>query len=146
MTPDKRASEPVFLDANVLIYALDETSELHTDTVNTIQSLIDFGVMLCSSHHVVEEVLHIVQKIQGDNKLFEKVIDQIDAIPNLVLIEPPAHIDFARRYASLAQKHNLGVNDALIAQLMLDAEITQFFTYDNKLLQQTASLDITSIA
>ena len=56
-------ADPVFLDANVIIYSLDETSQPYKQTVGAIQRLLDQGAELCTSHHVIEEVLHIIQKL-----------------------------------------------------------------------------------
>jgi predicted nucleic acid-binding protein len=139
------ASGAVFLDANVLIYSLDKTSDFNTNTVAVIQKLLDKKVTLCTSHHVIEEVLHITQKIMiGSNKL-TRVIEEIDTIPGLVLIEPLANIEFAKKYALLGDKLSVGVNDALILQLMIDSGITRLFSYDTQLLKNAIKLDIEQV-
>ena len=122
------ADKAVFLDANVLIYALDKTSEQYDDVVEAIQKLLSEKAALCTSHHVIEEVLHIVQRIPQNNTSLSKVVEEISGIPDLILIEPSATIDFAKRYADLSQQLNLGVNDALILQLMIDSGITRVFS------------------
>lgn len=139
------ASSAVFLDANVLVYSLDKTSEQHSEAVEIIQRLLDEGTVLCTSHHVIEEVLHIVQKIPQSNTGPSEVVEEINRIPDLTLIEPAANIEFARRYAVLSQKLNSGVNDALILQLMLDSGISRLFSYDKKLLKQAKTLDIEQV-
>jgi predicted nucleic acid-binding protein len=139
------ANTVVFLDANVLVYALDKTSKQHADVVEAIQKLLDEKMTLCTSHHVIEEVLHIVQRIPQSGTTLSKVIEEISKIPDLTLIEPAANIDFARRYAVLSQNLNLGVNDALILQLMLDSGITSVFSYDKKLLKQAVLLHIRQV-
>ena len=136
------ANSVVFLDANVLIYALDKTSEFHSSVVDTVQRLLNEKTTLCTSHHVIEEVLHVVQKIPESGISLSSVIEEINNIPDLILIEPAANIDFARRYAALSQKLNMGVNDVLILQLMLDAGITRIFSYDKRLLKQARMLSI----
>src|SRR5688572_8132607 len=92
----------VFLDANAIIYALDKTSEQHSSTVICIQQLLDKDVTLCTSHHVIEEVLHIARKI--GNADASKVVREIGNIPGLVLIEPDAVLVFAERYAEPSDK------------------------------------------
>jgi predicted nucleic acid-binding protein len=139
------ADAAVFLDANVLVYALDKTSEQHHDVVAVIQKLLNEKITLCTSHHVIEEVLHIVQRMPQSGTTLSVVVEEINRIPNLVLIEPAATIDFAQRYAALSQKNNLGVNDALILQLMLDSGITTVFSYDRKLLRQAQALSIEQV-
>jgi predicted nucleic acid-binding protein len=57
------ANSPVFLDANALVYALDQTSEPFARTVKAIQILLSDNVQLCTSHHVIEEVLHVISKM-----------------------------------------------------------------------------------
>ncbi len=135
----------VFLDANVLVYSIDKTSEQHVEVVDIIQRLLDERTILCTSHHVIEEVLHIVQRIPQSNTSLSKVVEEINKIPDLTLIEPATNIEFARRYALLSQKLNAGVNDALILQLMLDSGISRLFSYDKKLLKQAKSLGIEQV-
>jgi predicted nucleic acid-binding protein len=136
------SSSQVFLDANTLIYALDETSEQYTTVVAIVQQLLDEGVTLCTSHHVIEEVLHIVRKIGSTTA--REVIKEIGKIPGLVLVEPDAVLAFAERYATLSDKLRMGVNDALILQLILDAGITQLFSYDKQFVDRAARLGIES--
>jgi len=133
-------SSQVFLDANAIIYALDETSERHPKTVACIQQLLAKNVTLCTSHHVIEEVLHIARKI--GNADASKVIKEISKIPNLVLIEPDAVLSFAERYAKLSDKLRMGVNDALLLQLILDAGITRLLSYDKQFADRANSLGI----
>ncbi len=135
----------VFLDANVLVYSLDKTSEQHSEAVEVIQRLLVERTVLCTSHHVIEEVLHIVQRIPQSNTSLSRVVEEINKIPDLTLIEPATNIEFARRYALLSQKLNAGVNDALILQLMLDSGISRLFSYDKKLLKQAKSLGIEQV-
>ena len=139
------ASAAVFLDANVLVYSLDKTSEQHDESVEIIQKLLSENAVLCTSHHVIEEVLHIVQKIPRSNTTLGEVVEEINRIPGLTLIEPAANIEFARRYAALSHKLNSGVNDALILQLMLDSGIARLFSYDKQLLKQAGTLGIDSV-
>ena len=139
-------NKAVFLDANVLIYALDKTSEQYNDVVEAIQKLLVEKVALCTSHHVVEEVLHIVQRIPQNNTSLSRVVEEINDIPDLIFIEPSATIDFARRYASLSQHLNLGVNDALILQLLIDSGISRLFSYDKKLIKEAQALNIEQVA
>jgi predicted nucleic acid-binding protein len=136
------ANTAVFLDANVLVYSLDKTSEQHDESVEIIQKLLDESAALCTSHHVIEEVLHIIQKILQSNTTLSKVVEEINKIPDLTLIEPAANIEFASRYATLSQKLKSGVNDALILQLMLDSGISRLFSYDKQLQKQAIVLGI----
>jgi predicted nucleic acid-binding protein len=139
-------SSPVFLDANVLVYALDQTSEPYAKTVEAVQRLLGEDVTLCTSHHVIEEVLHVVSKIPQSGVTSSQVIEEIALIPNLVLIEPAADLDFARRYATLSERLNMGVNDALLLQLMIDAGIWRLFSYDKKFVNRASVMDIEPIA
>lgn len=134
------SSSQVFLDANTLIYALDKTSEHNATVVATVQQLLDEGVTLCTSHHVIEEVLHVARKIGGTTA--GEVVKEITKIPGLVLIEPDAILAFADRYAALSDKLHMGVNDALLLQLMLDAGITRLFSYDKQFVDRAAGLGI----
>jgi predicted nucleic acid-binding protein len=136
----------VFLDANTLVYALDKTSAQNSTTISIIQRLLDEGVTLCTSHHVIEEVLHIARKISHGTSKISEVVEEINKIPDLVLIEPDATIDFAKRYADLSEALHMGVNDALLLQLMLDAGITKLFSYDKKFLDSAKKLHIEQVS
>jgi predicted nucleic acid-binding protein len=138
-------ASPVFLDANAILYALDETSEFYDQTVATIQKLLGAGSELCTSHHVLEEVMYVaVRSTDGKTKPLE-VIHEVAKIPSLVLIEPAADLEFAKRYAKLCEAQNLGVNDALLLQLMIDTGLTQLFSYDKQFTAKAAKLGVTSI-
>lgn len=134
------SSSVVFLDANAIIYALDSTSEFNADTVERIQRLLDADVTLCTSHHVIEEVLHITRRIGETDTV--KIVKEIDKIPGLVLVEPAAILSFAERYAMLSSRLNMGVNDALLLQLMLDAGINQLLSYDKQFVNRAGDLGI----
>jgi predicted nucleic acid-binding protein len=144
--PSTTASSPVFLDANVLVYVLDETSEPYAETVTLIQQLLREEISLCTSHHVIEEVLHVVQKIQQSGIEPSQVVEEIGRIPGLILIEPAADLDFAKRYAKLSEQLNMGINDALLLQLMIDAGISRLFSYDKKFVSKASTIGIESIA
>jgi predicted nucleic acid-binding protein len=133
----------VFLDANTLVYALDETSDRFGEVVALVQELLDEGVMLCTSHHVIEEVVHIARKISEVTAT--DVVKEIGKIPDLVLIEPDAVLSFAERYATLSDTQHMGVNDALLLQLMLDAGIGRLFSYDKQFLNRAAALGVKSV-
>lgn len=134
------ASSPVFLDANVIIYGLDQTSEPHEATTAQIQQLLEESSTLCTSHHVIEEVLHVVQKLPQTGITPTQVVSEIADIPDLVLVEPAANIEFASRYAALSERLGMGINDALLLQLMIDSGINRIFTYDKKFSAKATSL------
>jgi len=135
----------VLLDANVLVYYLDETSDNHAQTIGLLQKLVDDDEQLVTSHRIIEEVLFVLSKLSPDTD-FVRAVKRITKLPGLILVEPSPSIDFALRFAALSQKLNTGVNDALILQLMLDAGIAKLFSYDKKLLKQAHALHIEPIA
>lgn len=134
----------VLLDANILVYYLDETADQHSDVVQKLQELVDDQEQLIASHHILEEVLFIVSKYDVAADL-EKAVERISAIPELILIEPSPNIDFARRYAILSKRLKMGLNDALLLQLMLDAGINQLFSYDKKFVNKANLVGIEKI-
>lgn len=134
----------VLLDANVLVYYLDETSDNHVLTIDLLQKLVDDDEQLVTSHHIIEEVLFILSKIDSGIDL-ARIVKKISKLPNLILAEPSPSIDFAMRYAKLSEKLKAGVNDALILQLVLDAGITKMFTFDKKLRKDAQALNIEQI-
>lgn len=137
-------NDAVFIDANVFVYFLDETSDWHEKTVTTLQRLLETNHNLYTSHHVLEEVLFIVSRLAPDRESVVDAVDTIAAIPNLSLVEPPPDISFAKRYARLYQKSKAGLNDTLLLQLMQDAGITALFSYDAAFLKQAQTMGIVS--
>ncbi len=142
--PDSAAAvvKPVFIDANVLVYFLDETAEFHQAVVDGLQRLVDGNVDLYTTHHVLEEVLFIVSRLSADTSAVSMAIKQIAAIPNLQLAEPAADFAFAERYTTLYRSSKVGINDCLLLQLMLDAGLTMQYSYDAKFIKQAALLNI----
>ncbi len=134
----------VLLDANILVYYLDETADHYSDVVQKLQELVDAQEQLITSHHILEEVLFILSKYDSTADL-EKAVERISAIPELLLIEPTPHIDFTKRYATLSKQLNMGLNDALLLQLMLDAGISQLFSYDKKFMNKANLVGIEKI-
>ncbi len=134
----------VLLDANVLVYYLDETADFHLEVTQKLQELVDDQEQLITSHHIIEEVLFVLSKYDSDADL-EKAVERIAVIPELMLVEPSPHIDFAKRYAMLAKQLSMGLNDALLLQLMLDAGINQLFSYDKKFVNKASSVGMTDV-
>ena len=132
----------VFLDANAILYAFDETSPHFSETISIIQRLQRIDTILCTSHHVIEEVVHVMRKADASAT---ETIQAIATIPNLVLVEPEADLVFAERYAALSDKMIMGVNDALLLQLMLDAGITYLMSYDKQFVGRATELGIQQI-
>ncbi len=103
-----------------------------------MQKLVDGQAELFTSHHVVEEVLFIVNKLAGAANL-PAAVRTIAELPGLSLIEPDTDMAFAARYTALVEKAHLGVNDALLVQLMLDNNLHHLFTFDQPLLRRAAT-------
>ncbi len=135
----------VFLDANVLIYYLDETAEKNIETVRLLQNIIDEQEQVATSHHVIEEVLFVSSKIQPGIDL-SMVVHRISEIPGIILAEPSPNLAFAKRYATLSGELKMGINDALILQLIIDAGITKLFSYDKQLSSKARQLSIDNVA
>lgn len=134
----------VFLDANVLIYYLDETAEKNIETVRLLQNIIDEQEQVATSHHVIEEVLFVFSRIQSNVDLV-KVVNRIGEIPGIILVEPSPNLAFAERYASLSTNLRMGINDALSLQVMLDAGIASLFSYDKQFVSKANQLGIYKI-
>jgi predicted nucleic acid-binding protein len=64
----------VLLDANVLVYYLDETAEKNIEMVRHLQQLVDGQEQLVTSHHVIEEVLFTLSKTRVSH--FKHVTEQ----------------------------------------------------------------------
>lgn len=135
----------VFLDANVLVYFLDETAEHHLKTIATLQKLADKDTNLYTSHHVIEEVLFIVARLADSKNAVTLALRTISSLPDLTLIEPVNELAFAERYVGLWQRGGFGINDALILQLIVDNKIDSLFSFDAKLVKQARSQAVSII-
>ncbi len=135
----------VLLDANVLVYYLDETAEKNAEVVVCLQNLVDDQEQIVTSHHIIEEVLFVISRITPEADL-AKAVERISEIPGIILVEPSPTIAFANRYSSLSQKLHMGINDALLLQLMLDAGISRLFSYDKQLVDRASQLHIEQVA
>ncbi len=133
---------PVFIDANVFVYFLDETATQHASTITMLQKLADNQVELYTSHHVIEEVLFIISKLTNMPGALETAVATIAELPGLSLIEPDPDLAFAARYIKLIKQAKLGINDALLIQLMLDVGLQHIFTFDIPLLKRAKPLGI----
>jgi len=134
----------VLLDANIVIYYLDDSSDNYEETLRTLRKLADEQEQLAVSHHIIEEVLHIFSRAMPEANLVDMVA-KIAELPNLIFVEPAPSIDFAARYAKLCEQLSTGVNDALILQLMLDADIKMLFSYDKQLIKNASRLGLSEV-
>jgi predicted nucleic acid-binding protein len=135
----------ILLDANAIVYFLDETADQHQEVIQKMQQLVDEQEQLVTSHHVIEEVLFVLSRYDSNASLVAAV-EKIGAIPELMLVEPSPNVLFARRYGALSKQLNMGLNDALLLQLMLDAGINQLFSYDKKFLNKAMSMGVGGVA
>lgn len=135
----------VFVDANALIYFLDETADQHVSVVALLQRLVEEQTDLYTSHHVLEEVLFIVSRLSPDKEMISAAVQQIASIPNLNLVEPAADFEFAERYTKLYRSSKVGINDTLLLQLILDAHIPRLLSYDQAFLKQASLLKLKSV-
>ena len=134
----------VLLDANILVYYLDESADSHKATIGQLQRLVDDQEQLVTSHHIIEEVLFVLSKYESKPSL-RKAVVQIGKIPGLILVEPSPNIEFSERYAILSEKLNMGVNDALLLQLMIDADINRLLSYDKQFVHKAYTLGIEQV-
>lgn len=134
----------VLLDANVLVYYLDESADNHKSTIGLLQKLVDDQEQLTTSHHIIEEALFVLSKYEPKSS-HKKAVVRIGKIPGLILVEPSPNIKFSERYAALSDKLNMSVNDALLLQLMIDAGIDRLFSYDKQFVNKAHGLGIKQV-
>lgn len=87
----------------------------------------------------------MVKKIQPTGVTPSQVVEEIGRIPDLITTEPSADLDFARRYAALSERLNMGVNVALLLQFMIDAGISKLFSYDQKFLDRAGTVNVEAV-
>lgn len=138
----------VFIDANVLIYLFDHTSQLHTSAKKILNNAIKNKFSIYISHHILEEFIHVQLKlahITQEKDMYNRLetdIKNIERIPKLFFVEPPETFSFLLQVIQIMQEHEILPNDAYILTLLLQKENMSLATFDKRLTKVAVKLDI----
>lgn len=147
---DLPGGTPVFVDANVFVYAFAPDPQFGPDCEQLLERIENHDLLGFTSTHVLSDVAHrlmsleacatfgwpytgIAQRLNHHpaevQKLtrFRQAIDAIIAIGIEVLPTATRHVVAAARFS---QKYGLLTNDALVIALMSERAVTQLASYD----------------
>ncbi len=137
-----------FLDTNILVYLVDETSIFH-GRVNQLMSEFEKNdTNLCVSHMVVAEFIHIfsnILRLAGEKNIYAGVINtirRISLIPTISVISAPENFRFINSTITLMKTYQLRSNDAYILSMLQHYNLLCLFTFDQKMINVAKKLHI----
>ncbi len=127
------------IDTNVLIYAIDEKSKFHIDSVEIFEQAKKDKFIPCIAYQSILECYAIIT----DVKRVRNPLNPVQALAlltnnyldNPLFLKIHQRSETAKRTLSIAVKHRLSkqqIFDALLIQTMLDNGIKQIVTYNIK--------------
>jgi len=127
------------IDTNVLIYAIDERSKYHIDSVGIFEQAKKDKFIPCISYQSILECYAIIT----DARRVRSPLNPVEALAlltnnyldNPLFLKIHQRSETAIRALSIAVKHRLSkqrIFDALLIQTMLDNEVRQIVTYNVK--------------
>lgn len=140
-----------YLDSNFLIYFKNETSPYHQQAVKTISQLVADYVKLFISPLVIDEFLHSfslelrkgrIKNIYAD---LQKALQDILAIPDLFLVNPPLKGESQIEVITLMKKYHLRARDAYHLLIMRANDIPSFATFDTDFEKVFATKSLSKI-
>ena len=141
MTPDDNL---LFVDTNVLVYATDPRSPLHTLATATLQHMGEQGLLLVVSPQVLREYLAVANRLPsaGCGTPLNDVLDNIDSFRASfrVVADDPAVLD--RLVTLIRQIPTAGrrVHDANIVATMLTHGVRRLLTHNTGDFERYAQL------
>lgn len=125
-----------YLDANVLAYLKDASSEQHSECVSIIKKLIIEGYTLNTSPLGIDEFLYVVytslRKLSLEEPINElkKSLESVLSLPTLTIINPPLDKASQIKVIGYIKKFSLRPRDAYHLITMKSHKIKYLFTFD----------------
>lgn len=127
------------IDTNVLIYAIDEKSEFHSEAIGIFEQARKDKFIPCIAYQNILECYAIIT----DAKRVKNPLNPVGALAlltnnyldNPLFLKIQQRAETAKRALSIAVKYQLSkqrVFDALLIQTMLDNGVKQIVTYNVK--------------
>lgn len=132
MTP----SEPVLLDTNILVYAMDGASPYHAASRAMLEQAQSADARLCIVPQSLAEFFSLVtnpKRVPAAKSPAEAlaVVEAIASLPGLEVL--PVPIDVVSRWVDLCRQHPVkgaGIYDLQIIAVMLANGVRRICTYD----------------
>lgn len=135
------------LDANILVYAVNEDSQFHDTAVKLRNKGLMGEIPLCVTPQVLSEFFAIITDprrielpltqaeaaLEVENYFFSKSIIKVYPQPNVIQFM----LDFLKRYSVTRQ----GIFDLQLVATMLANNITRIYTYNEKDFLQYAEIE-----
>lgn len=125
-----------YLDANVLVYLKDSSSEQHNECVSLIKKLIIEKYNFYVSPLGIDEFLYVVysslRKLDAKDPISElkKSLESVLNLPTLTIINPPLDKASQIKVIEYIRKFSLKPRDAYHLLTMKGHKIKYLFTFD----------------
>ncbi|MEA3253900.1 MAG: PIN domain-containing protein [Chloroflexota bacterium] len=133
-----KAGEAVFLDTNILVYAVEEDNPLHNKATDLINRVITGELAICLSPQVIGEMYATITNPRRIKKVCrpDQAVDIAESIWNsnaiLKIFARRQTLDLTLRIVKRLQLESADFFDAQIAATMLDNGITTIYTVNEK--------------
>ena len=115
------SAERVFIDTNVLIYALSDDAS----KAERVENLLDAGGTI--SVQVLNEMTNVMRrKLRME---WAEVLDVLNMVRGLFMVVPNT-LGIHKAGLALAQQHSLSIYDAMLVAAALDSECTVLWSED----------------
>lgn len=117
-----------YLDANCLIYFLQESSPLHIQAKEIIKKLRSSSISLVISPLCLDEFLY---NFPGNSKTKARALSKILKLPTLKITNPPVTIESQLKIPRLMSKYKLKPRDAYHLLIARENKVKYFATFDS---------------
>lgn len=129
----------IFVDSNVWIFSSIEEYPEYLKAKSTIKKLIRKGERFSTNSIIVSEVFHKVYRLT-DWRQARKVTHKILTSPKVIFI--PIESTTVLKAINLAQTQKMKINDAVIAQHVLDSKAEGILTDNVKDFKKVSGLNV----
>jgi len=137
-----------FLDTNVLVYLVDESSSYHLKVKKMISQFEKNNTHLFVSHFILAEFIHVfsnlLQLVKEKNIYgnIEIALKKIGLIPTISIISPSEDFVFTKSVIKIMEQYKLKSNDAYILSILKEKDIPYLATFDQILIKAAKKLNI----
>lgn len=118
----------MFVDTSAFLALLDADDEFHAKAVETWDRLIDGGVSLLTTNHVVVETNALVQRRLGMEALRALMVEVVRGL-TVAWVDRETH-EAAAAAQLVAHRKRLSLVDCVSFQVMRDLGLTHAFAHD----------------
>lgn len=117
------------IDANLIIYVLEQNPEFCSDATQVFKQAADSGVKLSASHITIMEVL--------SHKMSDELVNIVSKnVWKFGIQYAPVTLEVLQRAAALRRNHTLGAMDAIHVASAIENGCTHFITNDRHILRK----------